>query len=80
MFPANIINKLRYQYKDTLLGSMRFLKREPETTDRYEEYLTQGPQPKLKDASSNKRNLFDNVDSIDRRMVKIARMYLARSR
>lgn len=54
---------------------MRFLKHEP--ADGYETYLVHGARPK--NHLVNEQNLFDDVNSKDRKMLKIARMYLARN-
>ena len=63
---------------NTHANSMRFLKHEHEPADRYEAYLVHGVQPK--DRLINERNLFDDVNSKDRKMLKAARMHLAKNR
>lgn len=64
--------------KNTSINSIRFLKHEREPVDRYEVYLLNGTQPKNR--LINERNLFDDVNSKDRKMLKTVRMYLARNK
>lgn len=60
---------------NTPASSMRFLKHEREPADRYEAYLAHGARPKSR--LINEQNLFDDVNSKDRKMLKAVRMYLA---
>jgi hypothetical protein len=65
-------------HKNTPAHYMRFLKHEHESADRYEVYLAHSAQPKNR--LINEQNLFDDVNSKDRKMLKTARMYLARNK
>ena len=56
--------------------SMPFLSHPAELTDKYSEYLLEGPQPVV--ASSNPRNLFDDSNEEDRKWLKVALDNLSR--
>ena len=60
------------------MNFMHFLRHKHEPMDKYEDYLNYGKQPK--DHFVNERNLFDDLNSKDRKLLKITRRYLARNK
>jgi hypothetical protein len=78
MFLNGVIIKTKRMHKNITIHSIQFLEYEYEPTDKYEDYLAHGARPK--NHATNKRNLFDDSNSEDRKILKSVRMYLARSR